>query len=158
MKAPKDLIEVGKIGKPVGLKGNVLLWLNDPSSDVLEHHDKLWVGDRWLTVEVVRPKADAWEVGFAEIAHRDGAVALTHAVVSVPRAALSEDEFYVEDLRGRRVIDENGVERGVVSDIVWAGPRAMLEVSGKLVPVDGPFIVRVAPDVVTISAMSGLFD
>ena len=160
---PPDLLEVGRIGKPVGLKGYVLVWLNDPSSEVLEQHDRLWVGDRFLTIELVRPKPDAWEVGFAEITSRDQAAALTHAIVSVPRELLPADEFYVEDLRGRRVVDENGTDRGVVREIVWAGSRAMLEVGSPgagtaLVPVDGPFILKVTPDLVTISAMSGLFE
>lgn len=160
---PADLIEVGKIGKPVGLHGHVLVWLNDPESDVLSTQEQLWVGDGFMTIELVRPKPDAWEVGFAEVTTREGAEALTHLVVSAPREELGEGEFYVEDLRGRRVVDEQGVAHGTVLEIVWAGARALLEVgvssaSAALVPVDGPFIVSVTDKQVVVSSTHGLFD
>lgn len=160
---PEGLIEIGKIGKPVGLQGHVLVWLNDPDSDVLSISEQLWVGDGFLTIELVRPKPGSWEVGFAEVTSREGAEALTHLVVSAPREELDDGEFYVEDLRGLPVVDEQGVAHGTVLEIVWAGARALLEVgvssaSAALVPVDGPFIVKVTDQQVVVSSSHGLFD
>lgn len=150
-------IEVGRVGKPVGLRGRFLVWLNDPSSTVVDDNEALLIAGRPYTVTYAQPRSDCWEIGVEGVTSREDAEKLTHKLISVPREKLAADEFYVEDLRGMAVQDASGRSFGRVLEITWAGPRAMLEVgvSAKdavLVPVDGPFILRVEAGTVVVDS------
>lgn len=136
----EDWVEIGRIVAPQGVKGEVRVY---PSSDFPERF--LEPGERWLkrprsltpeTVELVRGRhidgKGLYVVQLAGINSRDEAEALRDAVLLVPagdRPQLDDDEFYVADLVGLRVIVQaTGEAIGTVSDIFAAG-NDLLEVT-----------------------------
>lgn len=137
---PEDWVEIGRIVAPQGVKGEVRVY---PSSDFPERF--LEPGERWLkrprsltpeTVELVRGRhidgKGLYVVQIAGINSREDAEALRDAVLLVPagdRPQLDDDEFYVADLVGLRVIVQaTGEEIGTVTDIFAAG-NDLLEVT-----------------------------
>ncbi|MEP0948136.1 MULTISPECIES: ribosome maturation factor RimM [Cyanophyceae] len=137
---PEDWVEIGRIVAPQGVKGEVRVY---PSSDFPERF--LEPGERWLkrprsltpeTVELVRGRhvdgKGLYVVQIAGVNSRDDAEALRDAVLLVPagdRPQLDDDEFYVADLVGLRVIVQaTGDEIGTVTDIFAAG-NDLLEVT-----------------------------
>lgn len=136
----EDWVEIGRIVAPQGVKGEVRVY---PSSDFPERF--LEPGERWLkrprsltpeTVELVRGRPidgkGLYVVQLAGVNSRDDAEALRDAVLLVPagdRPQLDDDEFYVADLVGLRVIVQaTGDEIGTVTDIFAAG-NDLLEVT-----------------------------
>ncbi|MBW4463024.1 MAG: ribosome maturation factor RimM [Nodosilinea sp. WJT8-NPBG4] len=136
----EDWVEIGRIVAPQGVKGEVRVY---PSSDFPERF--LEPGERWLkrprsltpeTVELVRGRhidgKGLYVVQIAGVNSRDDAEALRDAVLLVPagdRPQLDDDEFYVADLVGLRVIVQaTGDEIGTVTDIFAAG-NDLLEVT-----------------------------
>jgi 16S rRNA processing protein RimM len=86
-----------------GLGGEVRLKLFAQGIESLSRHAEVRVGDRTLTLALVRPGATPI-VRFAEIADRSAAEALRGQTLSVPRSALpplEEGEYYHADLIGR---------------------------------------------------------
>lgn len=136
----EDWVEIGRIVAPQGVKGEMRVY---PSSDFPERF--LEPGERWLkrprsltpeTVELVRGRhidgKGLYVVQIAGVNSRDAAEALRDAVLLVPagdRPQLDDDEFYVADLVGLRVIVQaTGNEIGTVTDIFAAG-NDLLEVT-----------------------------
>ncbi|MBD1873960.1 ribosome maturation factor RimM [Nodosilinea sp. FACHB-131] len=136
----EDWVEIGRIVAPQGVKGEMRVY---PSSDFPERF--LEPGERWLkrprsltpeTVELVRGRhidgKGLYVVQIAGVNSRDEAEALRDAVLLVPtgdRPQLDDDEFYVADLVGLRVIVQaTGDEIGTVTDIFAAG-NDLLEVT-----------------------------
>lgn len=71
--------------------------------------EKVVVHDRWLSMKL------------AGVDDRDTAALLSGGEVIVPRselAELSDNEYYIDDLVGCRVVTETGEEAGVLSE-VW---------------------------------------
>ncbi|MBE9157733.1 ribosome maturation factor RimM [Nodosilinea sp. LEGE 06152] len=135
-----DWVEIGRIVAPQGVKGEVRVY---PSSDFPERF--LEPGDRWLKrprsltpeqVKLVRGRyidgKGLYVVQFAGVDSREAAEALRDAVLLVAagdRPSLDDDEFYVADLVGLRVIVQaTGTAIGTVTDIFAAG-NDLLEVT-----------------------------
>ncbi len=119
-------VELGRLGAPYGVKG----WIHveshtDPPQRLLEYRQ--WVlrladGER-LTRRVAegRPHAQGLVARLEGVTGREGAAALTGAVVEVERGALpppGEREYYRADLVGFRVENLEGAQLGVVSHFV----------------------------------------
>ncbi|MEO1068327.1 MAG: ribosome maturation factor RimM [Cyanobacteria bacterium J06638_6] len=138
--AGENWVEIGRIVAPQGVKGEVRVY---PSSDFPERF--LEPGDRWLKrprsqtpelVELLRGRhidgKGLYVLQIAGVESRDQAETLRDAVLLVPegdRPRLDDDEFYVADLIGLRVIVQTtGVEIGTVTDLFAAG-NDLLEVT-----------------------------
>ncbi len=135
-----DWIEIGRIVAPQGLKGEVRVY---PSSDFPERF--LEPGPRWIK----RPQGSAPELvnllrgrciegkglyvlQLEGIGDRTQAETLRGCALLVPasdRPQLDDDDFYVADLIGLRVIlQATGQEIGMVTDLYEAG-NDLLEVT-----------------------------
>ena len=119
-------VELGRLGAPFGLKGWVHVQSHtDPPRRLLEYREwvlRLASGER-LTRRVTeaRAHADGLVAHLEGVADRDGAAALTGAVVEVDRAALpppGDREYYRADLVGFSVRNLEGAELGKVSHFV----------------------------------------
>ena len=129
-----DWIELGRVGAPFGIKG----WVHvesyaDPPEGLLRFREwvlKLANGERRpLRVLEGRPHAAGLVALLEGIDDRDGAAALTGALIEVERAALprlAEREYYRADLVGLRVRNLEGAELGTVSHFVDAPTGAVL--------------------------------
>lgn len=116
-------VEIGRIAKAHGLRGEVGVKLHWSASEVLFSVDEVFVesdaGQRTLRVEACRPTPKGVLLKLAGIDDRTAAEALRGASVSVPRALLpelEEGEFYLADLLGAKVIAPDG-EVGEVIEV-----------------------------------------
>jgi 16S rRNA processing protein RimM len=108
-------------------------------------------GERVYRIEAARPIAGVSAnllVKFEGVDTPEDAARLSGAEIVLPRsqaAPLEEGEYYIEDLKGLRMINPDGREAGVVTGIIDGGGGQLAEVrlpSGdlKLVPFRNEFL------------------
>src|SRR5436190_21412771 len=99
-------LEVGRIGRPHGLRGEVTVVLVTDRVERMEPGAHLHTDDRELTVEASRPHRDGWVVRFEGVHDRDGAEALRGSVLTAdPLPDAGDDELWVHELIGGTVVD-----------------------------------------------------
>lgn len=112
-------VEIGRIARVHGIRGEVVIATHDPGSDLLDRQPTLWIGG--VAREVVRARSTprGWLVQLAGVATRSDAEALRGQVVEVDRAALElgEDDILLDDLIGCRVQRVDGTPWGTIAAI-----------------------------------------
>ena len=156
--APPALLGVGRIVKPHGLRGDVIVSLTTNRSERVDVGSVL-VAEDGRTFEVVRSSAHRgrYIVTFAGVDGIDAAEALRDTPLLAPPIE-DPDELWVHDLIGSTVEDVSGNDLGRVTG-VHANPASdLLELEGgALVPLR--FVVRTEPGVkVVVDPPDGLFD
>jgi 16S rRNA processing protein RimM len=150
------LLEVGRIGRAHGLRGEVVVSLTTDRLERVAPGAVLVTDAGELEVRASRPHQGRWIVAFAGHDSREDADRLRGLTL---RAEAVDDpaELWVHDLVGAEVVTVGGKAVGHCVGVV-ANPAAdLLELdSGALVPV--VFIVDHTPDRVTIDPPEGLFD
>lgn len=157
--SPDDPIEIGRVGKPHGVRGAFNL---DGAIDaaVLVAGFRLRIGDAEYTV-ASRGGVDARPlVTLLEVGDRDAIAALRGKSVTAPRSSLTplaEGEWFAADLVGLRVVAGDR-EFGKVTRLVNLPSVDVLEVVGGEEPLQLPMIgdaivsIDVAAGVITIDA------
>lgn len=147
------MLEVGRVVKPHGLKGEVVVDL------ITNRADRLVPGARFEDLEVleVKPHQHRWIVRFAGQSSREDAEALRGRIL---RAEPLEDDgsaLWVHELIGAAVEDTNGAALGTVT-AVEANPASDLLVleSGGLIPLR--FVVDHEDGKVVVDPPEGLLD
>ena len=155
MPTPSPL-QVGRIGRAHGLKGEVVVKLSTNRLERVAPGSVLLTGDRELVVESSRPHDTGHLVQFEGVADRTAAEAIVNTDLFAEPLD-DPDELWVHDLIDRTIVDGEGVERGVVVE-VEANPASDLLVldSGALVP--ARFIVAMSEDRIEIDGPDGLFE
>jgi 16S rRNA processing protein RimM len=152
------LLEVGRIEKAHGLRGQVVVRLVTNRAERLAPGAELsTTDDRVLTVVDSTPHGERWIVSFRGVSDRDAAEAL-RGVVLRAEPLDDPDELWVHDLIGAEVVEVDGTPRGTVVE-VHANPASDLLVldSGALVPVR--FVTQFDPGRrVEVDAPPGLFE
>jgi 16S rRNA processing protein RimM len=151
-----DTLPIGILGRPHGVGGEIIFRPHDQGSDVvmgLDHLLLVRAGGKpeSFRLRSVRPVADGFLVRFEGVGDRDAAAKLTLAEVRVPRGelpALEPGEYYVEDLAGCSVEDENGRALGTVRETFWNGAHDVCTVIGpageeRLIPLVPDFVIEV---------------
>jgi 16S rRNA processing protein RimM len=168
-----DRLVVGRIIRPHGIRGEVVV--ESASHDGAARYavgSKLGVGDpdedtRTYTVAGSRPHQGRLLVLFEEVADRTQAEALRGALISIPGAdaqPLPEGQYYPHDLEGMTVVDEEGNELGVMSDVLEnpANDLWVVRSRGKdvLVPAVKEIVIRVDVNErrIVLRPIPGLFD
>ena len=119
---------------------------------------------RELTVAAVRRHQGKPLIRFAGVDDANAAEAFTNATLTIARrdARLGPGEFLEGDLIGCRLIDEAGVQRGVVSGVLHYPIQDMLVVGSTttLLPMVAAFIARVdvARKEIHVTVPPGLLD
>ncbi len=152
------LLEVGRITKAHGLRGEVVVYLTSDREERVARGAVLQ-GDRGTSYVVAssRRHQDRWIVAFEQLATREDAEAARGTVLSAEPID-DPDALWVHELIGCTVVDADGTERGTVESVL-DNPAADLLVldSGALVPV--VFVVGTPADgVVRVEVPDGLFD
>ena len=156
------LLEIGRIGKPHGLRGELAVDLTSTRADRLAAGSSLEArrlgSDATVPLVVVesRPHGGRHLVRFAGVDDRTAAERLVNAtLLAVPED--SGDDLYVHELIGCAVVDQDGVSRGSVTS-VEANPASDLLVldSGALVP--ARFVVDHRDRTVYVEVPDGLFE
>lgn len=116
------MLEVGRVARPHGVKGELRVRLHRAESDALERVERvvLSLDDKQQTfaIEHVRRGSGAVLVKLRGVDDRDAADAVRGARISVDRASLpiAPDEYYLVDLVGATVVAPDG-EVGVVVEV-----------------------------------------
>ena len=150
------LLEVGKITKPHGLRGEVIVKLSTNREERLAPGTILDTDGGQLTVVSSQPHQHGFLVRFAEISTREGAEGARGRVL---RAEPIDDagELWVHEVIGAEVVDTTGTALGRCVS-VEANPASDLIVldGGGLVPMR--FVVEHEPGKLTVDGPDGLLD
>jgi 16S rRNA processing protein RimM len=112
-------IEIGRITRAHGIRGEVVIATHDPGSDLLERLTALWIGGALRDVVGARNTQRGWLVQLAGVATRNDAEALRGQPVEIDRAALEldEDDVLLDDLVGCRVLRVDGTPWGTIAAV-----------------------------------------
>lgn len=158
MGGDRTRLEVGRIGRAHGLRGEVVVTPVSNISERFARGSTLWVDDRAYVIASSRPYQHRYVVRFEGVDDRNGADTLRGKIVEAePLAEPPAGELWVHDLIGSAVRDRSGAPVGRVVS-VEANPAHDLLVldNGALVPM--VFVVSSESGVVVIDPPEGLFD
>ncbi len=157
MAAHPERLEVGRVGRPHGLHGEVAVTFTSDRDERRQPGVVLYADDRELVVETIRPHQGRFLVRFAGITDRDQATALRGTRLEAAPLTGEGDELWVHELIGVEVRDRAGNRHGRVI-AVEANPAHDLLVldDDTLIPV--VFIVEHGPDRIVVDPPAGLLD
>jgi 16S rRNA processing protein RimM len=153
----RELLDVGRVVKPHGLTGEVVVELWSDLPERLASGSTLTSDAGSLRVEVARPHQGRHLVRFAGLGSREAAERLRGLVLRAAPTAV-EGALWVHELVGAAVVATDGRSLGTVV-AVEANPASDLLVldGGGLVPMR--FITAFEPGAqVTVDVPEGLFD
>ena len=122
--ASNERIVIGRVGAAHGIRGELRII---PLTDFPERFmvlREVMVGDELLHIESVKPQGKNFLMRFREYAVREDAQKLTGRLLTVARAEaapLDEGEYYVFDIVGLTVYDEENNELGTVENVLRTG-------------------------------------
>jgi 16S rRNA processing protein RimM len=153
------LLEVGRIDKAQGLRGEVVVTLTTTETTRIDPGSELLAGERVLVVESSRPHHHRWVVHFEGIFSRESAEPLAGLVLRAEAPVVTDpDDLWVHELVGSAVVERDGTPRGTVES-VQENPASDLLVldTGALVPLT--FLVeRDGDGRLVVEVPTGLFD
>jgi 16S rRNA processing protein RimM len=130
-----ELLEVGRITKAHGLRGEVVVHLITDRIERVEVGSVLHTERGELRVSASRPHQDRWIVTFDGITTREAAEAARGLVLSAPPLH-DPDALWVHELIGCTVVTPDGVERGVIESVLDNPASDLLVLdTGAMVPV-----------------------
>ncbi|PID38543.1 MAG: 16S rRNA processing protein RimM [Proteobacteria bacterium] len=162
-----DLLEIGAVTRPHGVRGALKVRLHDPSSSALESVPR----DRWRLREAsgllhdgLRVESEQGEilvVRLPRVADRDAAERLRGAALCVPRELIhvDEDEFLVADLLGCQVV-EGARSFGEIVDVFNAGASDVMVVRDnddreRLIPLVDDWVTEVDLEARRVELLDG---
>lgn len=158
---PSGRLEVGHVGRPQGLRGEVNVSMVTDRAERAEPGAELYAGDRRLVVEASRRQGQRLIVAFVGVNSRDDAEALRGAVLQADPLEVSDDDdddvFWVHQLIGAEVCDRDEQVIGTVT-AVQANPAHDLLVLGDGTLIPMVFVVEHSPGRVVIDPPAGLLD
>ena len=154
-------VRIGQIVGAFGLKGELKI---NPLTDFWERFEKgsrLRLQGDWVTVESYREHKNRPLITLSGVESATAAEALQwkylEAIIE-ERAELDEDEFYIDDLIGLRVVTDEGRELGLVDDVTSTPAHDLLQIGEILIPVVKEFVLSVdlAAELITVHVIPGL--
>lgn len=150
---PIKFIEIGKIFKPHGLKGDVKVYPSSPDLSLFEEFPFAYLppvgGERErLAIAKVKPCGKFAILHFKGVDSIEAAERLSGMELEVPEEQfpkLPEGEYYQFQLIGLEVATESGERLGTVRDIIETGSNDVYEVEGGK---GGSFLLPAIKDVV----------
>jgi 16S rRNA processing protein RimM len=151
------LREVGKTGRPHGVRGDIYIDLITDREERLAVGARLQAGGRWLTVASARRAGTRWLVHFDDVPDRTAAEKLVNLPLLAEPLPDTGDGLYVHDLIGAEVVDTAGTVLGTCSSVLANPAHDILELdNGGLVPI--VFVVEATAGRVVVDPPEGLFD
>ena len=155
-------LAVGRVARAHGVRGRILIAPYNADSEGLQRVQRIWLGDREFEIERAERVHLGYLVALRGVGDRNQADELRGQEVRVDRAELPElgpGEMYAIDLIGYEVSDPAGNVRGVVEDLVEAGPQDLLRLrGGALVPLGLVREVQEEARRIVVDAPDGLFE
>lgn len=163
-----EKILVGKIVNVVGLRGDVKVYNYSDSIQIYEETPEIYVDDKLTKIEKARLQKNMVVLKLGGIDDRDAAERLRGSELYVTDAdlpELPEGQFYVRDLIGMTVKEENGTVLGKVTDVIQNTAQDILEVELEnkkkaLIPKVEQFVLDIDGDsrVITVRLIEGMLD
>lgn len=160
MAVPEGLLEVGRIGRAHGVKGDVFIDLTTDRVERAQVGSRLWARDRWVTITASHASNKRWRVHLDGVDDRNAAEALA-GIPLFAEPIDDPDALWVHHLIGASIVEVNGIDRGRCVAVVANPASDLIELdSGALVPVAFVTSVDVSGGIplVTIDPPDGLFD
>lgn len=156
MRETPDFLEVGRIAKPHGLRGEVIVTLSTDRTERLDEGSVLETDRGPLTVVHAHPHQHRWRVRFDGVDSREDAEPL-HGLVLRAAPIDDPDVWFVHDLIGSTVVLPDGAVVGTCTAIAENPAYDMVEIDGAvLVPM--PFVIDAGDGRITIDPPDGLLD
>ena len=151
-----ELLEVGRVAKAHGLKGEVFVKLTSDRLERVATGVEFTTDKGPLRIVRSRPHQGQYLVVFEGLTDRNGAEALAGTLLFAEPID-DPDALWVHDLIGSRVVDTEGVDHGRCIAVLDNPAHALIELEGgALVPV--VFVLDCVDGVTTIDPPDGLFD
>jgi 16S rRNA processing protein RimM len=149
------LLSVGRIAKPHGLKGELIVVLTTNRTERVAVGSVLQTASgRQLVVSASAPHNDRWRVRFADVPDRTAAEAL-HGVELFAEPMHDPDALWVHELIGAAVTLPDGTAIGTIAAVESAGSSDLVVLDdGRMIPMvfvvsntagDGGFVAVVDP-------------
>lgn len=156
MNGPDGLLEIGRLGRTHGVRGEIYLSLTSDRPERRRPGGRVFVGGTWRTITKIRESNERFLVMFDGIAVREEAAELTNETVYAEPID-DDDALWVHDIVGSRVVDVDGTEYGIASAVLDNPAHAIIETDrAVLIPV--PFVVSHTDGVVVVAPPAGLLD
>lgn len=141
-----DYITIGEILRPQGIKGEIKV---KPLTDEPERFKKLrvvYIDEKPYRLSGVRSDAAAVFLRMQGVDDRNAAEALRGKHIKIDKVnavACEENEFYISDVVGCDVVDDDGCVMGVITDILKYGAADVICCKGERGEFRFPFLNRV---------------
>ncbi len=149
------LLEIGKILKPHGLSGELIVDLSTNRTERLSPGSVISTQEFKLNIKTSRPHQKKFIVHFEGIENREKADELRgEPLFAEP---IKDETVWVHELVGAEVIDQKGINRGLVTSVVHNPASDLLELEdGNLVPLN--FLTSYkAGETIFVNTPEGLF-
>ncbi|MBV8162281.1 MAG: 16S rRNA processing protein RimM [Acidimicrobiia bacterium] len=150
------LLEVGRIVKPHGIRGEVIVDLVTNRPERLDPGTVLASDAGDLEVSRSSPHQHRWIVAFAGVENRNQAERLRGTVLRAEPIEGEGDTLWVHELVGARVYDVNGLVYGSVLEVEANPASDLLVLAQGLIPL--VFVVGLSPGRVVIDPPQGLIE
>ncbi|HEX7249132.1 MAG TPA: ribosome maturation factor RimM [Burkholderiales bacterium] len=131
---------MGRVAGSYGVRGWVKVAPQKGVAETLAAATDWWLGEQARRVEQARVHSATVVAKLAGIETREQALALKGSKVAVARSALPDAQdgrYYLADLVGLEVVNEQGLKLGTVRQWFTNGPQDVMELAGdrvRLVP------------------------
>ena len=163
MTRPDGLLEVGRFGRPHGVRGHIYLKLSSDRTERVAPGARLWAGE-WFEVvssqSMFNTGPDRWVLVLKGVDDRNKAETIVNRTVFAEPID-DPEAVWVHQVIGARVVGVDGQQHGRCVAVLSNPANDLLELdNGTLVPT--VFVEHVRPDesgfVCTIDVPDGLFE
>ena len=149
------LLEIGKILKPHGLNGELIVDLSTNRTERINPGSVISTQKLKLNVRTSRPHQKKFIVHFEGIQNREKAEELRGTTLFAE--PIKDETVWAHELIGAEVIDQKGISRGHVTSVVHNPASDLLELEdGNLVPLN--FLISYeAGKTIFVNTPEGLF-
>ena len=154
---PDGWLAVGHLRRPHGLKGDIFVQLTTDRRERVEVGAELFGRGEILSVTASRVAGNGRIIArFEQIPDRTAAERWTN--VELFAAPIDDpDALWVHELIGQRVVDQDGIDRGVCTEVLANPAAEILQLdTGALVPTN--FVVSMDAGVISVDVPDGLFE
>ena len=158
-----ERIEAGKIINTHGVAGELKaeVWLDSPA--FMQSFKRFFIGEKEYTVRSSRVQKGFLYLKLEGVENLNAAMMLKGSIVKIARedARLPEGAYFLCDIIGAKVIDEEGREIGILTDIEENPAAPIYIVNGErehLIPAVPAFIRSTDPEngVITVHLIEGM--
>ena len=150
---PKDLVPLGKVIKPHGIKGELKVFLYNNESSIFKEGLKLWFKSNlnkydFYRLKSIRGSIDKKIIKLDKVFYIDTVQPLVKKEIFVSRLDFTplnnKNGYYLNDLIGLNVLDESDNAYGVIIDIISTSANDIIVIKHNnkefMVPVVDEFI------------------